>query len=165
MGLHAKTIAGKNLRDLLDKLAPLGQINGVQDYFLVDRRGKIVVRKADSFWKEETASACARDMAQVGEIFGLLSGNEEDQRVFDFHFDGALLIAWDLGSAYLIVVCSEEANLPITRMTANVIKDELRKDRRFRSWFTRHAGGDFTLLTEQDLGSELYKYVAALREK
>jgi len=165
MAVYAKTITGKSLRDLLEKLAPLGRISGVQDYLLVDRGGRIVARKSDSFWKEETARACARDMAQVGEVFRLLSVDDEHQRVFDFRFEGTLLIAWDLGSGYLIALCSEEANLSIARMTANVVKHELRNDKRFRSYFARPIDGDCSLLTEQDLGSELYKYVAALREK
>lgn len=165
MVLSGNSIARKNMRDLLEKLAPLGLVNGVQDYLLADRRGSILARKPSSFWKDETAGACARDMAQVVEVLTLLSPDNGQERLFDFRFEGALLIVWSLGSACLIALCSGDANLSITRMTANVIKEELRKDRRFRRYFAAPVGAESSLLTEQELGSDLHKYVAALRKK
>lgn len=167
MALNANTVAPRNLPHLLSKLAPLGQTDGVDDYLLADCRGRILARKPGSIWKEEVATACARDVAQAGEIFSLLPRQRRggEERVFDFRFEGGLLVVWDLGSAYLIVVCSEDVNLPMARMTANVVKEELRKDKRLRSYFAPRNGHECSLLTEQELGRELHKHVAALKRK
>jgi hypothetical protein len=164
MAPKTNTVAPKKAKDLLAKLGPLAEIKGVQDYLLADSRGHILGRKPTSFWTEDAADAFARDMAQAGEIFRLLSAGNNDEQVFDFRFRGALLVVWSFGGAYLVVLCSEEVNLSIMRMTANVIKEELRADKRFRSCFARTPGGDSSLLTEEDLESDVYKHVAALKQ-
>ena len=165
MARNSKTVAPKNLEHLLQKLAPLGQINGVQDYLLADCLGRVLARKPGSVWEEEIAGACARDVAQVGEILGLFYSPDGEERVFDFRFEGALLIAWDFGSAYLVAVCSEEVDVPMTRLTDIVIKEELRKDKRCRRYLAPRRGGDGGLLTEKELGHEPYKHVAALKQR
>jgi len=163
MALDAKTLAPKKLRGLTEILSPLGEVNGVQDYLLADRHGRILARKPDSLWKEEIAVAWARDVVQAAEIFASLSPADSDERVFHFRFEGAVLLVWDLGSAFLLALCSDEANLSIARMTANVVKEELKKDKQFRMYFDRPAGSHFTLLAKEAVGSELYKCVEALK--
>ncbi len=165
MGIQTNAVTPRNLSDLLGKLAPLEQVNGVQDYLLADCFGRIVVRKPGSLLGEEVAKGYAKDAAQAGEIFALLSASGEDERVFDFHFEGALLIVWDWGRVYLLALCGEEVNLPTTRMTANVLRDELRKDKRFREYVAPRDGDDCGLLSEQALGPDLHKHVAALKQK
>jgi len=164
MAVNMSTVARKGSLELLQKLAPLREVEGVRDYFFVDRKGTILARKPDSPVEEEVAAACARDMAQVGEILSLLPGQEQDERVFDFHFKGTVLIAWDWGGAYLMALCKEGVNLAMVRMTVNVIKEELGKGRRFRGYLARHSGGEY-LLSEQDVGSERYKHVMALKQE
>jgi len=164
MAVSANTIAPKNVRDLLENLAPLGQIDGVRDYLLADCQGRVLARKPGSFWKEDVAAACARDVAQVGEIFSLLTSADATEKVLDFRFEGSLLLVWDWGGAYLVALCGHDVNHSIARMTVNVIKEELRKDRRFKGYFAPPSGGDESLLTEQHLGKELYRYVAALKQ-
>lgn len=164
MARNAKTVAPKNLEHLLRKLAPLGQINGVQDYLLADCLGRVLARKPGSLWEEKAAAACARDVAQAGEILALFWSPDGEERVFDFRFEGTLLIVWDFGGVYLLALCSEGVDLPMTRLTANVVKEELRKDKRFRNYLAPR-GGDGSLLTQEKLGRELYKHVAALKQR
>lgn len=165
MAIQANAVAPRDLSDLLGKLAPLGQVNGVQDYLLADCFGRILARKPGSLLGEEVAVGYAQDAAQAGEIFALLSSPGGDERVFDFRFEGALLIVWDWGRVYLLALCSEDVNLPTTRMTANVVREELKKDKRFRGRLAPRDGANCGLLTEQHLGPELHKHVAALKQK
>jgi hypothetical protein len=180
--------------ELLRKLAPLGDLDGVSDYFLLDRDGAILARKPDSTYDEETAGLLAEHVARAGEILRLLSDHRGDprpasasesgmaagptgtqnpkseirnpksnpaDRVFEFQFKGALLVAWDLEDTYLVAQCRENANAAILRMTVNVIQDELKQDRRLRSCLTRKPRGR-PILREQDLGTERYRQVVAL---
>ena len=165
MAVSVNTLVSRNVRDLLEKLAPLRELSGVSDYLLSDREGKMLARNPDSTWSEEVAAACARDMAQVGSIVSLLSVDREEEEVFDFHFKGSLLIAWDLGRAYLLALCSEDANLAMVRMTVNVIKEELRKDRRLRSYMSQCDDQSYLLLSKQHVEGEMYKHVEALKKK
>jgi hypothetical protein len=165
MALNANALAPRNLPDLPGKLAPLARVNGLQDYLLADCFGRILARKPGSPLGEEVAVEYARDAAQAGEIFALLSSPGADERVFDFRFEGVLVIVWDWGGVYLLALCSEEVNLPMMRMTANVVREELRKDKRFRGFLAPRDGADCRLLTEQALGTELHKHVVALKRK
>jgi hypothetical protein len=160
MAVNMSILARKGTQGLLQKLAPLEEIEGVRDYFFTDRNGTILVRKPDSAIGEEVAVACAKDMAQVGEILGLFPGHEHEEKVFDFHFKGVVLIAWCLGEAYLVALCREGVSLAVLRMTFNVIKEELRRERRFKG-FLQRSDKKF-LPTEQDIGNERYRHVLAL---
>ncbi len=162
--MYMNSLVRKNVRDLLQQLAPLGEVNGVRDYLFLDRQGTILARKPDSSWAEDVATACALDAAQVGEILGLMPFQNGDERVFDLHFKSALFVACDLGRAYLLTLCREDANLAVVRMTVNVIKEELGRDRRFRRYLEPPDGGD-VLLSEQRVGSEMYKLVVSLKQK
>lgn len=165
MASNVNIITRKDTRDLLERLAPIGEISGVSDYLLVDTRGIILARKPDSIWEEQVAAACARDVAQIGEILALLPVGDGDERVFDLRFKGTLLIGWDLGSAYLFAFCKQDVNLAIMRMTVNVIKHELKKNKRFRKYLADRADGGSALLSEQAVGTELYKRVVAVKQK
>ncbi len=154
----------RNVRDLLEALAPLGEVHGVQDYFLVNSQGRVLVRKPGTPWNDEIANACARDMAQAAEVVRLLPVGKGPERFFDFHFEAAQVMVWDFGMAYLVVVCGQDSNNPIARMTVNVVKEELRNDRRFKHFFAPPSGSSPSLLTEGDLGSELYDQAAILKQ-
>ncbi|NQT84053.1 hypothetical protein HQ563_13590 [bacterium] len=165
MALNLKTVAPKNRRSLLESLLAVGRIRGVQDYLFADSRGTILARKPGSNLKDDMAIACARDIAQERQILSLLSPPDGNERVFDFRFEGGLLMVWDFGSSYLLALCGEDANPSIARMTINVIKEELKRDKRFKGYFVPTAAPDCSLLSEQDLGSELSKHLAALKQK
>jgi hypothetical protein len=162
---NINSVPRKDMRDLLEMLAPVGEVNGVSDYLLVDAQGTILARKPNSLWKEEAAVPCARDLAQVGETLRLLPFQDGEERIFDLHFKGMVFIGWELGSVYLFALCNHQASLPIMRMTVNVLKEELGKDRRFKKFLTRRDHGDSVLLSEQSIGSELYKHVTVLKQK
>ena len=164
MKADRNTFARRSEQELLQKLAPLGDVEGVRDYLFLNREGVILARKPDSAYDEKTAGALARHMTQAGEILRLLANHEGDERVFDFHFKGTLLVAWELGETYLVAQCREDANPAIVRMTVNVIKDELRRNKRLRGYLARrsHEG---PVLGEQDVGSERYRHVMALMQE
>jgi hypothetical protein len=165
MGNNVSLGLGKKARDLLEKLAPIGEIDGVSDYLLVDSEGKILARKPQSSLAEDVAVACARDMAQIGETLRLLSCGNESDGVFDVQFKGTLLIGWLLGSCYIFAFCKQGVNLPIMRMTVNIVKEELGKDKRFKKYLSERVDGDSHLLSEHSVGSELYKHVTTLKQE
>jgi hypothetical protein len=165
MAPNANNAVSRNIRDLVGRLAPLANVDGVQDYLLADSYGRILARKPGSSWDAEIASAYAKDMAQAAEVVRLLPMSDNGERLFDFHFDGAQLIVWDFGKACLVALCGRDSNRSIARMTVNVIKEELRKDKRFRDFFGPPPGSSRSLLTEEDLGSELSQQVAVLKQK
>lgn len=168
MGEHGQAdknpFARKSEQEFLRKLAPLTGVEGVRDYFLLARDGSILARKPDSVYDEKTASDVAQHMARAGEILRLLPNHQGDERAFDFHYKGTLLLAWDLGEVYLVAECMEETNPAIVRMTVNVIQDELKKNKRLRGCLARQSG-DGPSLREEDVGSERYKHLAALARK
>ncbi len=165
MVVSMNSLARKQLRDVLHQLAPLGEVPGVRDYLLMDRRGTILATKPDSTWSHGSAGACAKDIAQVAEILALSPLPRGDDRVLDFHFKGSLIVTWDLRGAYLLALCGEDANLAIARMTVNVIKEELTKDRRLGSRLGQCADGEPSLLGEQDVASEMCKHVETLKQE
>ena len=158
-------IARKNKRELQERLGVLGEIKGVRDYLLVGGEGQILARNPESGWSEKAAAECARDMALAGQVLSLLSKEEGEERVFGFHFEHSFLIGWDLGSAYLVALCREEASLAIVRMTVNVIKEELRRSKRFRPYMAERVVEDADILDEKHVQSEMYKHVVALKQK
>lgn len=165
MGEHGQAdknpSARRSEQELLRNLAPLGDLEGVRDYFLLARDGSILARKWDSAYDEETASDLARHMARAGEILRLLPNHQGEERAFDFHFKGTLLLAWDLGEVYLVAQCREETNPAIVRMTVNVIQDELKRNKRLRGYLSRQSPQG-PRLREEDVGSERYKHLLAL---
>jgi hypothetical protein len=185
MAANVSEAVRKSLRHLLEKLSPLGEVDGVRDYLLLDRQGTVLATKPDSLWSDEVARACARDLSQVGEILNLLpvhkgsdcptpggngsgeagSSPADKELVFDFHFKAGLLIGWRLDGTYLMALCREDTNLAIVRMTVNVLEDELQKDKQLRNYLSRRAEGECRVLSEQNLGSELYKHLVTLKQE
>jgi hypothetical protein len=164
MDNNMNTAVSRNIQDLLEMLACLEQIEGVQDYLLVNYEGEILARKPGAPWDEDVAAAYAKDMAQAAEVYRLLSAHGQQGQPFDFRFEGAQFMVWDFGRAHLVALCGIETNQSIARMTVNVIKEDLRKDKRFKDFFLPSVDSSSSLLTEQEVGSELYQHVAALKE-
>lgn len=165
MGEHGQadknSFARRSEQELLRSLAPLRGVEGVRDYFLLARDGYILARKPDSGYDEGAASDLARHMARAGEILRLLPRHEGEERAFDFHFRGTLLLGWDLGEVYLVAQCSEDTNPAIVRMTVNVIQDELKRNKRLRGYVACQSH-DGPGLSEEDVGRERYRHLMAL---
>lgn len=120
----------------MDKgLKELSLLPGVGGAFVCDNRGAVIVSSTPAVLATATMNAIGREVTQAfnaAEKAGWPSTRAE------FVYDSWRLLAEDLGTAMLFLVCEAGADMPMARMSVDVVVASWRQDSGIKKQLARH---------------------------
>ncbi|MGH2634208.1 MAG: hypothetical protein ACRDG3_12420 [Tepidiformaceae bacterium] len=129
----------------MDKgLKELSLLPGVGGAFVCDNRGGVIVSSTPAALATATMNTIGREVAQA--FTAAEKAGWPSTRV-EFVYDTWRLLAEDLGGAVLFLVCEEEADMPIARMTVDVVAAAWRKDSGVKKQLARHWAARTDVMT------------------
>lgn len=120
----------------MDKgLQQLGNLARVGGSFVCDNTGGVIVSSTPAVLATVTMNLIGRETAQA---FAALETGGHPATRMDFNYDTWRLLATDLGDALLFVVCEPQVDMPILRMTVDVVMAAWKKDASVQKQLARH---------------------------
>ena len=107
-------------------LAEINGVTGVRGSFICDNRGAVIAGDAPPGLDAETLDAIGREVVQM--MVALQSAGEPTGEL-DLQYERGGLVARDLDTAILIVLCQMQADLALLRLTINVAVARLKQDK------------------------------------
>ena len=133
----------------MDKgLADINAVAGVRGCITCDNRGGVIASVTPSGLDLAALNNIGR---QVTLILAALETAGQAMSELDFTYDGARLVARDLGNAVLVVLCEPQVEISMLRLTLNVVTARWKKDSSVQEQLTGQAGKREDLLTEDNL--------------
>jgi hypothetical protein len=116
-------------------LQQLGNLAHVGGSFVCDNTGGVIVSSTPAVLATVTMNLIGREAAQA--FAALETAGRPASRV-DFHYDTWRLLATDLTDALLFVVCEPQVDMPVLRMTVDVVMSAWKKDSSVQKQLARH---------------------------
>ena len=116
-------------------LQQLGNLGHVGGSFVCDNTGGVITSSTPAVLATVTMIMIGRETAQA--FAALEAGGRAANRI-DFTYDTWRLLATDLGDGILLVVCEPQVDMPILRMTVDVVSSAWKKDSAVQKQFARH---------------------------
>jgi len=117
-----------------DGLRELGRLAGVGGAFVCDNAGAVIVSSTPPVLATGTMNTIGREVAQT---FAAAERAGWESTRAEFAYDTWRLVAEDLGPTVLFVVCEEDVEMPLVRMTIDVVTAAWRKDSGVRKQLAR----------------------------
>jgi hypothetical protein len=119
-------------------LQQLCTVTHVGGSFVCDNRGEVILSSTPPVLATVTMNAIGREVAQAFEARD--SGGQRATRL-DFTYSTWRLLATDMGGeAILFAVCEPQVEMPVLRMTIDVVLAGWRKDTNTQKQLARHRG-------------------------
>ena len=133
----------------MDKgLADINAVAGVRGCITCDNRGGVIASVTPTGLDLATLNNIGR---QVTLILAALETAGQAMSELDFTYDGARLVARDLGNAVLVVLCEPQVEISMLRLTLNVVTARWKKDSSVQERLAGRAGEREDLLTKDNL--------------
>lgn len=116
-------------------LQQIGNLPHVGGSFVCDNLGEVIVSSTPAVLATVTMNAIGREVAQA--MAALDTAGRTAQRL-DFTYDSWRLLATDVGDALLFVVCEPQVDMPVLRMTVDVVAMGWKKDSSAQKQLARH---------------------------
>ncbi|MCZ2108432.1 MAG: hypothetical protein LC118_02480 [Dehalococcoidia bacterium] len=116
----------------LQQIAELPRVGGA---FVCDNRGDVIASSSPAVLATVTMNTIGRE---VGHALGALETAKVATNRIEFEFDTWRLLAVDMGEAALFVVMEPGADLPVVRMTTEVVLAGWKRDSRAQKQIARH---------------------------
>lgn len=116
----------------LQQIAGLPRVGGA---FVCDNRGDVIASSSPAVLATVTMNTIGRE---VGHALGALETAQVNATRMEFEYDTWHLLAVDMGGAALFVVTEPGADMPMVRMTTEVVLAGWKKDSRAQKQIARH---------------------------
>lgn len=116
----------------------LNEINksvGVWGSFLANNRGEVLLRAAPPQLKGSDLENIAQ---QVLELVNTPNDQLGEISEVVFHYSQRVILFVDLGKAILTVVCTPSVDLPLLRMTVNVVRNDWSEDDKVQRYLDKN---------------------------
>lgn len=140
-------------------LKEIGRLAGVGGAFVCDNTGAVIVSSTPPVLATGTMNTIGREVAQT---FAAAERAGWESSRAEFVYNSWRLVAEDLGAAVLFVVCEEGVEMPMVRMTIDVVAAAWRKDSRVRRQLARGSATRSTVTTAanfDDLSRQLWRVI------
>lgn len=125
-------------------LQQINGLGGVGGAFVCDNRGGVIASSSPAVLATVTMNTIGREVAQA---LGALETAKMPAGRMEFTYDNWRLLAMDMGEAVLFVVTEPGADMPIVRMTAEVVLAGWKKDSRAQKQIAKHRAARTEALT------------------
>ncbi len=129
-------------------LQQLGNLPRVGGSFVCSNHGDVIVSSTPPVLATVTMNAMGREVAQA---FAALEAADEHPQRIDFTYDTWRLLATDIGDAILFVVCEPDVDMPVLRMTVDVISMAWKKDSAAQKQLSRHRAARSSVMAKAPL--------------
>jgi predicted regulator of Ras-like GTPase activity (Roadblock/LC7/MglB family) len=130
-------------------LQQLSAVTHVGGSFVCDNRGEVIVSSTPPVLATVTMNAIGREAAQA---FEALDAAGQRATRLDFTYSTWRLLATDMGGeAILFAVCEPQVEMPVLRMTIDVVLAGWRKDQAAQKQLARHRGSRREVLARAHL--------------
>lgn len=116
-------------------LQQLGGIAHVGGSFVCDNAGEVIVSSTPAVLATVTMNAIGREVAQA---FAAMEAGGTAASRLDITYDTWRLVATDIGDAILFALCEPQVDMPILRMTVDIIAVGWKKDTNVQKQLARH---------------------------
>jgi len=106
-------------------LAQVVSIENVEGAFVCDNAGDVIAASAPAVLATITMNHLGREL---GRAFTAMEAAGQAATRLELRYDSWLLLATDVGPALLLVVCRPAVDLPVLRMTVDMVATGWRKD-------------------------------------
>jgi predicted regulator of Ras-like GTPase activity (Roadblock/LC7/MglB family) len=142
-------------------LADINAVAGVQSSFTCDNRGEVIASATPADPNTAVLNNIGR---QVTLTLAALETTGEAMSELDLTYEGARLVARDLGNAVLVVLCEPQVEIAMLRLTLNVVTARWKKDPGVQEQLTGRAGEREDLLAKENLGALAWLLLGSLGE-
>jgi len=116
-------------------LSEINKLVGVWGSFISNNRGEVMLSVTPPQLKEPVLENISQ---QVLELINSSSDNLKDLSEMTFHFSQRVLLVVDLEKAILTVVCTPGVDLPLLRMTVNVVRTDWDEDEKVQRYLEKN---------------------------
>lgn len=140
-------------------MGELNKIEGVSDSLLYNKWGELVIPQLQ--YKDEKIAHLGREVAFCTAI---LERIRQEINFIELIFEERRVIVRTSSNFFLLVICEDTADIPLIKLTMNVLNDEIQGDKEIQKTL-RKSQGTRDLLTEaqKDLvWKELWEKISTL---
>ncbi len=116
----------------LQQISGLAHVGGS---FVCDYAGEVILSSTPAVLATVTMNAIGREVSQA---FAAIEAGSAAASRLDIAYDTWRLVATDIGNAILFVLSEPEVDLPILRMTVDIIAAGWKKDSNVQKQLARH---------------------------
>ncbi|MBW2039725.1 MAG: hypothetical protein JRI46_09030 [Deltaproteobacteria bacterium] len=105
-------------------MAELNEIEGVLDSLIYNRLGELVIPQLQ--YKDERIARLGREVAFC---FAFLEKMQKEIDFIELIYEGRRIIVRISYNFFILVICEEKADIPLIKLTINVINEEIKGDK------------------------------------